>query len=45
MMKFKLSPAKQNLTSASFNSNNFVTNMPIENVQIRYDPTNAVISL
>ena len=44
-MKFSLSPAKQGLTANSFDSNNFVTNMPIENVQIRYDPDNAIISL
>lgn len=33
------------MTANSFDSNNFVTNMPIENVQIRYDPDKAIITL
>ena len=44
-MKFGLNPVKQTLTANSFDSSNFVTNMPIENVQIKYDPTTAIITL
>ena len=33
------------MTSTSFDSSNFVTNMPVENVQITYDSAKAIITL
>ena len=44
-MHFSMNPAKDNLTSNAFDSTNFVTNMPIENTRITYDPDKAIITL
>lgn len=44
-MAFRLNPIQPNLTSVSFNSSNFVTNLPVQNQAISYDPSTGTVYL
>jgi hypothetical protein len=45
VMKFSISPVRSTLTSTSFDSSNFVTNMPIQNTKISYDVSSGIVTL
>lgn len=44
-MAVKLSPIGSGLTSTSFDDTNFVTDLPIQNQQIKYDPASGIVYL
>lgn len=45
IMAVKLSPIGSGLTSTSFDDTNFVTDLPIQNQQIKYDPASGIVYL
>ena len=44
-MFFKLSPSLTNATTTTFTANNFVTNMPAQNIKLSYDLTESIVTL